>query len=617
MRGSAPARVRSVGVLMLVMGGVLWLGRGLLPLAAQGRVPAAGGRQAPEIDWTELVPPEVDVVVRVAGLQRVLDLIEKSVDATLPGYGAQARQQTAKVAVANWLGLQSLEGISRDGQLVIGLKLSPGTEQFIRPVWIAAEGAEYEAVRRSLRRGADAAGVKMERLAGGIERVQRGEEVFFLAVHRGVVVRSPEEQWLRELLEKGSFRYPASGAAKQLVSTAPIGVFLQWRRFDPLIQEALREVHGVLEQADVAAVEGEAPGVPLGLVQEGLATFRKQLKALGQLSSDGSQLGVGLWLSPRDYRAELSYEVVPTSITAQLLKQFPDVENPDFWLLPEGAQLYSSTVGVEPLLKLGADWASLTLAGGIRASGAEAVTEAVLRAGAQKVAYAGWFKPGALEYFLVVRARDPGLLKQSVQKFWTDASTSETLKDRFFLREVHVAPKPILYRDLELYQIHVRWDFELFQQLLPDPNAVEAARRLLAEGTTMWLTTGDDMYLEVGVTDEAAMKARLDQFLDGKRALGQMTGARAMLDGRAHTYKFVALVDVAGLLWAIFGSFLGERALPPLPGPPSFLAAAFDTQPTTVKIRVDVPVTTVQQVSQFFQGLMQSFPAPPEEGERL
>jgi hypothetical protein len=78
------------------------------------------------------------------------------------------------------------------------------------------------------------------------------------------------------------------------------------------------------------------------------------------------------------------------------------------------------------------------------------------------------------------------------------------------------------HRGFKLNAVSLQWDFDKIAESNPaGKQMVEVMKKMMGEGMKSWFGTDGKVYVQVAAKDWESARSHLDQFLDGKNAIGQ------------------------------------------------------------------------------------------------
>lgn len=180
-----------------------------------------------------------------------------------------------------------------------------------------------------------------------------------------------------------------------------------------------------------------------------------------------------------------------------------------------------------------------------------------------------------------------------------------------------VADKAQSHRDFAFSEVRLTFDFAATVEALPEnvrESTLNSLKRLLKEKTTLWVGTNGKVVVQLVAKDWDAAKKLLDDYLDGKAAVGTEAGfqlTRKNLPGNATAiYLFetsqaltmlVEQVKAAGA--AIPGGLPPIGDVKPVKGDPTFVGVALSLKPQVATCDAFVPGTAMNVATKMLASL--------------
>jgi hypothetical protein len=171
------------------------------------------------------------------------------------------------------------------------------------------------------------------------------------------------------------------------------------------------------------------------------------------------------------------------------------------------------------------------------------------------------------------------------------------------------------YRGFKLTYTSFAYDFEKMAEKIPQggKEVTEAMKAMMGEVVKSWSGTDGKLYVQITAKDWDTAKHSLDEFLDGKNAVGtQKAFAEALKQLPAQT-TMLGLMDVP-LYVQVVSEFIGPMLkgqglpinIPPLKAPKgkSYSGMAMTLRPQLGSVDFWIPATTVSEVRKMVEPVL-------------
>ncbi|QJW98972.1 hypothetical protein [Frigoriglobus tundricola] len=169
-----------------------------------------------------------------------------------------------------------------------------------------------------------------------------------------------------------------------------------------------------------------------------------------------------------------------------------------------------------------------------------------------------------------------------------------------------VTPAARKHKGFTFTEIRLAFDFEATVKDLPDglkENTREQLKRMLAEKTTLWIGTDGKAVVLLTAKDWGTAAGTLDQFLDGRKPIGNTAGYKLTRQNLPPETSALLLTETGQTLTALLDAVRAmEGTVPDLPkigkikplkGDPTFLGVAVTLKGDTATANVFVPGTAI------------------------
>lgn len=542
------------------------------------------------------IPADVDMVIVVKSPFEVAGRFGAYADNVIFGWGESAQRAVLGTLDALLVG-RTVRGLQEGGQITIAVDNARGIGSEF-PWLVIADVTNYEAFRDSLGGSADEPGVELESLDGGVDRVSRGgSTVFFARWGEGRAVAARSEEAVRSLIKGDLPTVELTKGQVRVIRAADIAAYVDvgriWDRFK-------QEIALVQQQFDMQ--------MALVAAQMQSDAFEQQLaimRAIFRLPDYVRNVVVGASVKPEQIVLEEVLVPVEGSALASLLGGHRDRRGSRIGRLPAGQHVYFEAAGLEGILsELGAQWLrSIWGSSKLDESVVREANEALQAAGVRLQASTFSLDPaGGVRQVSVVVADKPAELRKRSVAMWKRFAESEELKRKSFVKSLTIKENALTYRGITFDRIEVRWDLDALvnRVAVAQPQAAEATRAFLGEGTVLYQGIYEDAFLLVMSPDEGYFRKVIDAYIAGEGAAGNSKEFVEALKSAAKSSQLIGLLNMGDYLKVGLQQVIPGVVKPDVQLPTAYVVLSFTSSRRDLEARQVVPARAVQAVVDLF-----------------
>lgn len=555
--------------------------------AAIGQAPAATKPVGVEATWLDIVPADVDAVLRIKNIEAVRGDATKMVAAMLPVNGKDLNTSITESVqdFTNRYGQAAARSpylmLFRFGELDVNGEL---------PFAAIVQNTNFANLQRQV---AGRPGVKPKMYPAGYQAIENLDgQMIYLYPGRGFAAFGTDEKLIAALTRpKSSLGRSLPAAARTRLLARDIGVYLNvatlQERYGPDLDQARQ---GMIESfAETNAQGGAAATEAAKIVLGGLFSALKQ----------GKTLSMSLEIDPREFNAEGAVAAKPGTAASRRLANAQPADAADLAKLPSGAVACIFRSVRKATFEDLHGPAQKVLVFGEEEKAAPAVQKAIDQLGTlgpQQVFVA--VRPAAgVQDIRIFNGADPKAVVQA------EAGVFEALRGGSgFIKSVTLETKTTTHEGFTLRQATMVPDFVKLAAGQATPEDIAAIKKAFGgESLTTWFGTDGHRVLEVTAHDWDAAKPVVDAVLTGRGSIGQVpdyAALRKRLPGQVSTLIFVnanaAARQIAENLETALpddGKGKSPKAKPPveIPKGTSLLAASVTSTTAETQFRAIIP----------------------------
>jgi hypothetical protein len=587
---------------------------GLALLAPVRAAAAPVGKDAPPLadDALALIPPKAIAVVQINGVERVLDRLNKLLQAAIPDKAAEA-SKAVRERVEEALQGRDLKSLRSDGRLLVAIAdverlPDDATLTFLFPVKDADEfkkGFLTDDERKSLKKDGDLETVKWE------DR----DEPFFLVPIKGYVAVSSDKETAQKYA-KGEI----GGVAKELTAETAkafldtdVALFINVKEVNARYGEQLKQYKGV---ADLFLKGDTVQGVSRAQVEQ----IKSVIDAAFQVLQDGTAAVLAIELRSDGLNLRGLAQFGEKTGTNEALQKYKPVPLAQIGTLPAGQVSYTASA-----LSLGGSKSAALLLGALSADDEDAAAKGTIEGILRDLGNyergvtlnAGQIMGGpGLE---ITESKDAtkivdGRLRLLKALTRTGTFANVSLKDKPEVKE-----KAQTVGGFALHAVKVKFDFDKAVADLPEETRevgkTSMKRAMGGDEQNLWFGTDGKQVLQVTAKDWSEAKGLVEAYLDKGRVLEKDPAYQFTRKQLPADVTALGVLDAAKTVYSLFGMYKDTgAAVPGLPEPladlkspdgkPAYLGLALILKAPHGSFDVFVPASAVGQVRKLIEPLL-------------
>lgn len=564
-----------------------------LLLAAVGPAAAAPAQPAGK-NVTLPYPAKAPVVVHVNGLERAKDRLLKMLEALPP---AEAKQVKSEIdsGLKQLLDGRKLTAVPADGRafLVVHDIAKLADEEPAFSVLLPVTG--YKEFKESFltadeRKSAEKAG-------NGIESVKfsAGGDVHgvYLVEVKGYVALTPNKETAE--VYAGKYTPALSGAMGPDLSgsflTADVALYVNVDMINDLYGEQIRQFKGLI---DFALGQAQMGGMIPGLGKKQLEMAKVVINGLVQAVEDAKGVVVAAEFRPDGLNLRGQVRFAEDSASADLLKPETPTALAGIGKLPRGLTSYGASKFGKKFADLGAKFTQEFLAPDDDETGAgriEKLLSEVAAAGPQGEVSASNAPDTSMT---LTGYKEPEKAATASVKLYEGMAAGSKFSNIVLKEKPKVTHKAQTHRGFTFSEVRMAFDFAASVENLPEQfreNTLKQFKRLMKEKTTFWVGTDGKLVAQLTAPDWDAAKKLLDDYLDGKNAVGSDPGFQLTRKNLPADATAIYLIETAQVITMLVdqakavgqaipgGGFPQLGSVRPAKGEPTYIGVALTLKP--------------------------------------
>jgi hypothetical protein len=580
--------------------------------ASRAAAPAQPGAKA----ITFPVPAKAPVVVQVNGIGNLREHFRATLKAAVPREAAEAEKQLHE-ALDQLLAGRKLTAIPKDGRaflvvhdiaalfdntLAVSVLVPVTSYKEFRDSFLTAEERKtFEAGKN----GVD--GVKLT--AFGQER----------AVHlvdlKDYVAISPDEATAKAFTEKYA-KATTAAMAPDLANafrTADVSVYVNLGVINNLYGDQIRAFKGLIDFAFMQAGMG---GVLPGMSKKQLEAAKNMLKGALQAVEDARGLVIGLEFRPEGVAVRAQAQFAEDTDSAALLKAETPGPLADVAKLPAGLGQYGGT-------RFGKKFAAAVA--GLNPQFAPAEDDEKGNAAVdkfQKELVAAGLRGevsavGVPTLSLTVSSyAEPKKAAAALVGCYQAMKAGGRIQAAVLKEAPKVAEAARKHRGFTFTEIRLTFDFDATVKDIPAEMreaTLAQLKRLVTEKMALWVGTDGQRVMQASAKDWDAAAKALDEYLDGKKGVGDTPGYKLTRKNLPPDASFLVLLETAQTATMMLDSFRSmSGAIPDLPrigkprpvkGEASFVGVAIALKGDVASFNLFIPGAAIATLQEMSKGL--------------
>ena len=560
-----------------------------------------GARMAAAQSLTDQIPQGTKLALQIRGLDQAQGRLVAMANAMGEGLGDAAAAAVDGLKQQILQG-RELRGVAKDGRIIVALSDFPTGPEALEAILLIVETSDYQALRDSLGGKSGDPDVKVEQNPAGFDMVTRGTDTFcFIKRGKFTLICEHAENAAKLAKEKTTKPLKVSRRIATSFEKGDVGVFVDMAAVNSEFGDAIQGFHeqfGGMFEGIAAAQPGLDPEAAKAQMEamkkifDGMFTFVEELQAV-TLSGTFEKTGLGL---------SLVAEVKSDGSTAKFLSGLKPAANPLLAQMPEGHLMYFGFSGSPEIYKSLAGFGmSFMPQGGVQAKTFEKQMADLTAAGPRAMAGAIRFGKGINGVTMSSYDKPAAALEATI------AGVNATVDAKVpGIKDVKVERNAAEHRGVKLTRVSMKFDLEGLASQPGAEFALAPLKAFIGEEIVQWIGVTDKGVLQVIDPDIVAVRAAIDQLLDGKRTIGKDEAFAEALKHLPAENTLVAFMDLPALVSAVFQQIGGAvEGLPAAaaPGKPTYFGLAFVGQKNEVEVAIWFPSAVVAQFMQMFQGL--------------
>jgi hypothetical protein len=557
------------------------------------------------------IPAQSPIVVHVRGFERTKGRLVTLINNALPDLGKRV-QESIEDTIKGELGERQFKGLAPFGPVFAVFTQLPEAGEEKPPVALVLRVTDSKAFRNGFFTEQERKTLRKDQ--DGYEVLKFKDEDTYVLERPGYVIFSPRKDVMasfRGKQDKGLDAVLDGASAKRLLET------------DAAVYVDLAAVHRVYGQTVRDA--GQFLDI---ILQQGAAAGDKEQVEMVKAIVDGALQGFedsrGLVITV-DFRpdglalhAQVTFKT--DTKTNEVLKALTPGELKEIETLPPGQMTYSAVRAEPALVKTFHPFLLGVMVDPASKQGA-AVQKAVdllTEAGPQGMLQTVNLQQHGIG---VSRYKDPAKAVQAQLQLFQTISNIESY-NQLKLKKATIKPDDQKHRGFTLHHADLVWDFEkmLDAAIGGGKEFEEAMRKMIGDGVKIWFGTDGKTVVQVSAKDWAAAQKTLDDYLDGKKRIGDDAAfqeARKQLPGQTNVLMLYNVPELMDSIRTMIGTMFratgqGEIKLDPAKErpKPTFLGLAITLKAEHASLDVWIPAATAREVQKLIEPFLQVFGGP-------
>lgn len=593
------------------MTNIRWLAGGIVFPALVALALPASAEESPLAP----VPARAPFVVHLRGAlgteARLLALVQKA----LPAETARLVKTKFEQALKEALDGRALKGLPPDGPIFLAFLKFPTFRDDLSQLALIVRVTKYADFRDGLLKAAER--TALVKGAGYEKATIGGQAVYFVDRGRYAVIAFHEDTAGQFTKRQPGLDGKLDADAARRFLAADLSAYVDMPAFVAEYGAEIRAARATLDQALQQAMQVRERDLA------GAEMVKKMSSLFFQATEDSRAVLLLADFRPAGLALHASTQIGADTTTGQFLKGFRPSPLGRLGQLPAGAMTYAA-LQVEPaLLKLFPAWL-YGLSPGPDSHANPAVREALRRltAAGPRARFASARLP--LYGTQIWDYQDPAGAVAAHLQLLQALKAGDTFGGTLLREKPDVKARAQTYRGLTLHYVGMTWDIdgmvaaqtpkeggEEYTKAVAKPMAA-TLKKLVGEGSKSWFGTDGKVFVQVTAGDWDGARRQLDQYLDGKAAVGRQP---AFADTRRRLPAETSVVNVveASSYVQFLADFLQAAADRPAPsaaraakGKPAYFGMAITLRPGRGSLDLWLPAAVVGELVRVVEVSMQA-----------
>lgn len=561
-------------------------------------------------------PAKAPVVVQVNGLGAAREHLRATLKAALPSEAAAAEKQFDD-ALGQLLADRKLTAIPKDGRVFLVVHDIAALFDNTAAISVLVPVTSYKEFRETFLTAEERK--TFEAGKNGVDEVKvtafGQERTLHMIDLKDYVAVSPDQGTAKTFAEKYT-KATTAAMAPELAKTftaSDVSVYVNLEVINGLYGEQIRAFKGLI---DFAFMQGGMGGMFPGMSKKQMDAAKVMMKGALQAVEDARGLVIGLEFRPEGVVVRGQAHFAEDTDSAAVLKAETPGPLADVAKLPAGLGQYGGTrfgkkfaavvTGLNPQFAPADD----------DEKGNAAVDEAqkdLLAAGPRgEVSVAG----------IPTLSLTVGSYADAKKAATAVVASYRAMQAGGHIYNVVLKDAPKLtegarkHRDFTFTEVNLSFDFDATVKDLPEQvreMTLAQVKRLVTEKMTVWVGTDGKSVVQASAKDWAAVAAALDEYLDGKKGVGDAPGYRLTRKNLPPEASFLAMLETAQTATMMLDSLRAvSGAIPdfpkigkvkPVKGAATFVGVAVTLKGDTARFDLFVPGTAIAVAHEMMKGL--------------
>jgi hypothetical protein len=550
------------------------------------------------------VPANAPIVFHVRGVERTKDRLLAMIQNAVPDLAPMVKTKVDE-AMKEGLEGRQLKGLPKDGSVFVVFPEMPKAGQEMPSMAIIVRVTDYKTFRDGILTEEERKALKVDKAGYDHATVER-QDVFFVD-RKDYAVVTPQKEVAAQFTKKqpGLDGQLAKETAATLMES-DVAAYVdmgavnkeygdQIQAFKPLLEFGLQQAGGQLDKNSLDVVKAIFNGI-FQFVEDSrgfllAAEFRPEGLALHTQARIGADTKIDSYLKKSKPAAFTELSKLPAGRMG-------------YWGVHIGPELAEA---FQPFLTgMFAD------AEGKENKGIKEAMEMIQQAGPEGAVGEFNLPPQGLQ---VSHYKDPAKAAEGSVKMFQQMKEGATFRSGILKGKPEVKVNAENHRGFKLTYVSFTYDFDKMAEKAPQggKELAEVMKTMLGEGVKAWSGTDGKVFVQITAKDWDTAKRSLDEFLDGKNAIGTQKAFAEALKQLPGQTTMLGLMDVPQYV-QVFSEFMGPILkgqglpvnIPPLKAAKgkSYSGMAMTLRPQLGSVVFWIPVTTVSDVRKMIEPVL-------------
>jgi hypothetical protein len=550
------------------------------------------------------VPAEAPIVIHLRGLERTKDRLVTMIQNALPDLAPMVK---AKLEEAMKEGLQGrqVKGLPKDGAIFVVFPEMPKPGEDVPQMAIVAAVTDYKAFRDGILTEDERKSLKSDK-AGYDQATIDGQDVYFVD-RKGYVVVTPQKDVAAQFTKKqaGLDTKLNKGLAAKLMD-ADVAVYVdmgavnkefgdQIKAFKPLLEFGLQQAGGQLDKNSLEMVKAVFNG-------------------FFQLLEDSRGFLLGVEFRPEGLALHNQVLIGADTKIDAFLKKAQSAPFRDLPKLPAGQMGYFGTHFGPELYEALQPFITGVFADpeGKESKAIKEALQLIQQAGPEGMIGEFNLPPQGLQ---LNQYKDPAKAVEGSLKMFQQLKEGGSYGSAILKGKTEVKPNAEMVRGFKLNYVTFAYDFEKMAEKTPGggKEAIDAMKAMIGDGVKIWFGTDGKSYVQITAKDWDAAKHILEEYLDGKDAIGKEKPFQESVKQLPAQTTMIGLMDVPQYV-AVMSKYMGPLLkgqglpveIPPLSAAKgkTYAGMALTLRPEQGSVDFWIPGTTVSEVRKMIEPVL-------------